>query len=91
MEHGIRPIDLVASSLYPFVETVTSGDVSLAEALEEIDIGGPTMIRAAAKNHPWVVPLVDPADYDEVLEALRAGDLDALRRRQLGGRSRGSG
>ena len=83
VEHGIRPIDLVASNLYPFVETVTSGDVSLAEALEEIDIGGPTMIRAAAKNHPWVVPLVDPADYDEVLEALRAGDLDAGRRRQL--------
>ena len=82
-QHGIQPIDLVASNLYPFVETVTSGDVSLTEALEEIDIGGPTMIRAAAKNHPWVVPLVDPADYGEVLEALRAGDLDAGRRRQL--------
>ena len=82
-EHGIEPIDLVAGNLYPFIDTVSGTDVSLAEALEEIDIGGPTMIRAAAKNHPWVVPVVDPSDYAMVLEALRAGGLDAGQRRAL--------
>ena len=81
--HGIEPIDLVAGNLYPFIETVSGTDVSLAEALEEIDIGGPTMIRAAAKNHPWVVPVVDPSDYAMILEALREGGLDAGQRRAL--------
>ena len=75
--YGIPAIDLVASNLYPFVETVTAGEgVSLAEALEQIDIGGPTMIRAAAKNHPHVIPVVDPRDYAEVLAALRAAGGD---------------
>ena len=87
-EHGIVGIDLVAGGLYPFVETVTrdagsGGEVSLADALEQIDIGGPTMIRAAAKNHPWVIPLVDPADYGAVLDALRSGGPDAEARRAL--------
>ncbi len=82
-EHGIEPIDLVAGNLYPFIETVSGTDVSLGEALEEIDIGGPTMIRAAAKNHPWVIPIVDPADYAMILEALRAGGLGAGQRRAL--------
>jgi len=82
-EHGLDAIDLVAGNLYPFVETVTGSDVTLAEALEQIDIGGPTMIRAAAKNHPAVVPIIDPADYDGVLEALRAGGPDATERRRL--------
>ena len=82
-EHAIEPIDLVAGNLYPFIETVSGGPVTLGEALEEIDIGGPTMIRAAAKNHPWVIPLVDPADYDGVLAALRDGGVDAGRRREL--------
>ena len=81
--HAIEPVDLVAGNLYPFIQTVTGGDVTLGEALEEIDIGGPTMIRAAAKNHPWVIPLVDPADYRPALEALRAGGVDAGRRREL--------
>jgi len=81
--HGIESIDLVAGNLYPFVETVTGGEVTLAEALEQIDIGGPTMIRAAAKNHPWVLPVIDPADYDSVLEGLRGGDIDAAERRRL--------
>ena len=81
--HGIRSIDLVACNLYPFAETVSGGEATLDEALEQIDIGGPTMIRAAAKNHPWVVPLVDPADYLAALEALRGGDLDADARRAL--------
>ena len=80
--HGIEPFDLVAVNLYPFAETVRGG-AALPEALEEIDIGGPTLIRAAAKNHPWVVPLVDPADYAGVLEALRAGGPGAARRREL--------
>ena len=76
--HGIHPVDLVAGNLYPFVETVTGDSVTLAEALEQIDIGGPTMIRAAAKNHPWVIPLVSPEDYTWVLEALREGGAEAL-------------
>ncbi len=75
-QHDIEPIDMVVGNLYPFVATVTEGDVTLAAALEEIDIGGPTMIRAAAKNHPWVIPVVDPADYEAVLDALRSGGLD---------------
>ncbi|MEZ4501971.1 MAG: bifunctional phosphoribosylaminoimidazolecarboxamide formyltransferase/IMP cyclohydrolase [Dehalococcoidia bacterium] len=82
-EHGIESIDLVAGNLYPFVETVTGGEVTLAEALEQIDIGGPTMIRAAAKNHPWVLPVIDPADYASVLEGLRGGGIDAAERRRL--------
>ena len=81
-EHGIEPFGLVACNLYPFADTVRGG-ASPAEALEEIDIGGPSMIRAAAKNHPWVIPIVDPADYGGVLEALRAGGPDAARRREL--------
>ncbi|MEX2445851.1 MAG: bifunctional phosphoribosylaminoimidazolecarboxamide formyltransferase/IMP cyclohydrolase, partial [Dehalococcoidia bacterium] len=88
VEHGVPEIGLVAGNLYPFVETVTGGDPSLAEALEQIDIGGPAMIRAAAKNHPWVLPVIDPADYAAVLEALRAaaGDpagVDAATRKRL--------
>ncbi|KKK47461.1 hypothetical protein LCGC14_3154950, partial [marine sediment metagenome] len=59
--------------LYPFVETVSRPDVSLDEALENIDIGGPTMLRAAAKNFPFVLVLVDPSDYAEALDHLRAG------------------
>ena len=70
--HGIANIDLVAGNLYPFVETVTKGTPALADALEQIDIGGPAMIRAAAKNHPWVLPVIDPSDYATVLEALRS-------------------
>ena len=86
--YDIPTIDLVACNLYPFVETVIGGEPTLADALEEIDIGGPTMIRAAAKNHPSVVPLIDPGDYDAILEALRSADgsadgVDAGTRREL--------
>jgi phosphoribosylaminoimidazolecarboxamide formyltransferase/IMP cyclohydrolase len=70
---GIVPIDLVAVNLYPFEATVARADVSLAEALEQIDIGGPAMIRAAAKNFPAVAVVVDPADYPRLLGELRAG------------------
>jgi phosphoribosylaminoimidazolecarboxamide formyltransferase/IMP cyclohydrolase len=69
---GIAAIDVVAVNLYPFRETIARDDVTLEEALENIDIGGPAMIRAAAKNHPHVLPLVDPADYEQALAQLRA-------------------
>lgn len=70
--HGMEPIDLVVVNLYPFIETVTGIGVTLEEALEKIDIGGPTMIRAAAKNFPDVVVVVDPSDYNWVSERLSA-------------------
>ena len=73
--HGMVTIDLVAVNLYPFRETVAGGDVTLGEALEQIDIGGPTMLRASAKNHRFVWPVCDPADYGRVLDALDAGDV----------------
>ena len=81
--HQISPIDVVAANLYPFAETVARQDVALADALEQIDIGGPAMIRAAAKNFPGVVVLTDPADYTSVLDDLQDGKLSAERRRAL--------
>lgn len=81
-DHGIGPVDVVVSNLYPFRETVARPDVSLDEALEQIDIGGPAMIRAAAKNHPSVVVVVDPSDYQDVLQDLRSG-MSADKRREL--------
>ena len=80
---GIRPINLVAVNLYPFARAVADPAHSLADAVEQIDIGGPTMLRAAAKNHGDVVVLVDPDDYEEVLDALRRDALDGERRYQL--------
>ena len=79
--HGIDMIDLVVVNLYPFEETVARPDVSYAEAIENIDIGGPSMLRSAAKNHASVTVVVDVADYDRVLAALPdAESLDRLRR-----------
>lgn len=72
-EHGYGPIDLVAVNLYPFRETVAAGDVSVATAMEKVDIGGPTMIRAAAKSHRDVWVVVDPSDYPAVLAAIDDG------------------
>ena len=69
-EHGYAPIDLVAVNLYPFRETVARGDVPIDEAMGKVDIGGPTIIRAAAKSHVDVWVIVDPADYDRVLEEI---------------------
>ena len=66
-DHGFQPIDLVAVNLYPFEETIAKPNVTLAEAIEQIDIGGPSMIRSAAKNYESVTVIVDPADYDDVL------------------------
>jgi phosphoribosylaminoimidazolecarboxamide formyltransferase/IMP cyclohydrolase len=82
-KNKIETIDLVAVNLYPFVQTVSREGVSLTEALENIDIGGPTMIRAAAKNFPGVIVLVDPGDYGPVLEKLAAGGLDPAERQRL--------
>ena len=70
-EHGILPIDLVAVNLYPFEATVAKEDCSLEEAIENIDIGGPTMLRSSAKNYPDVTVLVDPVDYGPVLTELK--------------------
>ncbi|MBT7289177.1 MAG: bifunctional phosphoribosylaminoimidazolecarboxamide formyltransferase/IMP cyclohydrolase [Chloroflexi bacterium] len=79
----IDPIDMVVVNLYPFVQTVAKPDVTLADALENIDIGGPTMIRASAKNHPSVLVVVDPSDYDNVLELLGKGEVPADERKKL--------
>jgi phosphoribosylaminoimidazolecarboxamide formyltransferase/IMP cyclohydrolase len=73
-ECGFEPIDLVAVNLYPFEATIAKPDVTLAEAIENIDIGGPSMIRSAAKNYESVTVVVDPADYDTVLENMRDND-----------------
>jgi phosphoribosylaminoimidazolecarboxamide formyltransferase/IMP cyclohydrolase len=73
-ECGFEPIDLVVVNLYPFEETIAKPDVKLAEAIENIDIGGPSMIRSAAKNYESVTVIVDPADYDVVLESMRDND-----------------
>ncbi len=82
-KHNIGEINLVAVNLYPFVQTVAKKGVSLDEALENIDIGGPTMIRAAAKNFPSVIVVVDPKDYQPVLEKLKKGDLPLAERKRL--------
>jgi phosphoribosylaminoimidazolecarboxamide formyltransferase / IMP cyclohydrolase len=82
-EHGIAPVDLVVVNLYPFQQTVARPEVTLAEALEQIDIGGPTLVRAAAKNHPAVLVVVDPADYEQVLAALGEGHVTPELRRRL--------
>jgi phosphoribosylaminoimidazolecarboxamide formyltransferase/IMP cyclohydrolase len=71
-EHEIEPVDLVCVNLYPFERTIARGDATPAEAIENIDIGGPTMIRAAAKNHAFAVVVVDPSDYEPVLAELRS-------------------
>jgi phosphoribosylaminoimidazolecarboxamide formyltransferase / IMP cyclohydrolase len=80
---SIRPIDLVVVNLYPFETTVARPGASRENAIENIDIGGPSMIRSAAKNQDWVGVVVDPADYAEVLAELRAGGLEDATRRRL--------
>lgn len=71
-EHGIEPIDIVCVNLYPFEQTIAKPDCTFELAVENIDIGGPTMIRAAAKNHESVTVLVDPSDYTRVIEEIKA-------------------
>ena len=80
-EHAIPPIDLVAVNLYPFAETVADPDCKWAEAIENIDIGGPTLLRAAAKNHDRVTVLCDPADYRAVIDALPHAPSAQMRKR----------
>src|SRR5246500_4909050 len=70
-ECGVEPIDLVVVNLYPFEATIAKPEVTLADAIENIDIGGPSMIRSGAKNYESVTVVVDPADYDAVLENIR--------------------
>jgi phosphoribosylaminoimidazolecarboxamide formyltransferase/IMP cyclohydrolase len=82
-EHGIEPIDLLAVNLYPFEQTIAREDATIDDAIENIDIGGPAMIRAASKNHDGVAVVVDPNDYDDVLESLKADRLTLDGRRQL--------
>ena len=81
--NSIEPIDMVVINLYPFVQTVTKAGVSLNEALENIDIGGPSMIRSAAKNFPSVLVIVDPEDYDVILQKLHQGNVDSQYRKRL--------
>lgn len=74
-ELGIETIDIVAINLYPFKETIMKPDVTLADAIENIDIGGPTMLRSAAKNHKDVAVICDPADYEKVIDELKKGEI----------------
>ncbi|HEX2138930.1 MAG TPA: bifunctional phosphoribosylaminoimidazolecarboxamide formyltransferase/IMP cyclohydrolase [Woeseiaceae bacterium] len=82
-EHGITPIDVLVVNLYPFSETIARADASIDEAVENIDIGGPAMIRAAAKNHDGVAVVVDPDDYDELVERLQSQGVDEAYCRRL--------
>lgn len=83
-EHEIHPIDLVVVNLYPFKETIARPDVTEAEAIENIDIGGPSMLRSAAKNHQFVTVVVDPRDYEVVLTELKvAGETTFATRQRL--------
>lgn len=84
-KHDIPCIDLVVVNLYPFEQTVAKKDVTLEEAIENIDIGGPSMLRSAAKNHRWVTVITDPADYTVVLDEMKenAGDTTLATRERL--------
>ncbi len=84
-KHGIGTIDLVVVNLYPFEQTVAKPDVTLDEAIENIDIGGPSMLRSAAKNHRWVTVVCDPADYRGIIDELRehGGDTTLATRERL--------
>jgi phosphoribosylaminoimidazolecarboxamide formyltransferase/IMP cyclohydrolase len=85
-DHDITPIDLVAVNLYPFRETVSRAGITPDEAIEQIDIGGPSMLRSAAKNFASVYAIVEPSDYARVLLALEAADDDLDLRRLLAGK-----
>jgi len=70
-EHGIQPIDMVVINLYPFEATLAKPNCTLEEAIENIDIGGPSMLRAGAKNYPYVTVIVDPTDYRPILAEMK--------------------
>ncbi len=82
-ENDIAPIDLVVVNLYPFEATVAKEDCSLADAIENIDIGGPTMVRATAKNHAFVTIVVNPEDYGRVIDEIKQGGIQASTRFDL--------
>ena len=82
-EHGIEPIDLLVVNLYPFEQTIARKDATIDDAIENIDIGGPAMIRAASKNHDGVAVIVAPDDYETVLEDLKNNKLSLESRRRL--------
>ena len=87
--HKIEPIDLLVVNLYPFKETISNPITTLNEAIENIDIGGPAMIRGASKNHDGVAVLVDPGDYDDFLEKLNNNNLPLDYRQQLAAKAFG--
>ena len=80
---SIQPIDMVVVNLYPFKQTISKENVAFEEAIENIDIGGPSMLRSAAKNHAFVTVVVDASDYSVVLEELKSGDVSQQTRRKL--------
>lgn len=82
-QHGIGNIDVVVVNLYPFEATIAKPNCPFEEAIENIDIGGPSMLRSAAKNHEDVLVVVDPSDYTRVLEAVKAGSVTPALRREL--------
>lgn len=84
-KHGIVPIDMVVVNLYPFEETIAKPDVTFEDAIENIDIGGPTMLRSASKNFQDVAVIVDPADYAPVIKEMkeRNGELAYKRKMEL--------
>jgi phosphoribosylaminoimidazolecarboxamide formyltransferase/IMP cyclohydrolase len=81
-EHGIQPIQLVCVNLYPFQQTIAKPDVTVADAIENIDIGGPSMLRASAKNHQYLTVVVDPADYATVIEEFKEEGTTTLETRR---------
>ncbi|MDQ1004335.1 phosphoribosylaminoimidazolecarboxamide formyltransferase/IMP cyclohydrolase [Neobacillus niacini] len=81
-EHNIDPIQIVCVNLYPFQQTIAKPDVTTEDAIENIDIGGPTMLRASAKNHQYVTVVVDPVDYNKVIEELKADGKTTLETRR---------
>lgn len=85
-EHGIEPIDLLVVNLYPFESAIANPACTLEDAIEHLDIGGPAMLRSAAKNHQDVIVVVDPGDYGRVLEALRSGSVPVSLRLDLAGK-----
>ncbi|WP_188455099.1 bifunctional phosphoribosylaminoimidazolecarboxamide formyltransferase/IMP cyclohydrolase [Virgibacillus oceani] len=82
-DHAISPIDMVVVNLYPFKQTLAKEGVTEEEIVENIDIGGPTMLRAAAKNYTNVAVVVDPGDYEDVLDSVQKDTLDAAKCKQL--------
>jgi len=82
-QHSIRPFDLIAVNLYPFQATIAAPGVSFEDAIENIDIGGPSMLRSAAKNFEFVLPVVDPKDYPRIIDMLTRGEIDFDTRRDL--------